>query len=749
MEEHELQAALSRHFGHETFREGQNEVIRAVLEGRDCLAVMPTGGGKSLCYQLPALLRDGVTLVVSPLIALMQDQVGALEARRIPATSISSALTGTQVSDRLRGMAAGRYRLVYVAPERFRSPSFLAALRGVRVSLFAVDEAHCVSMWGHDFRPDYLRLREALTLLGEPQVLALTATATPEVREDVTAQLGMGTAPRAPAEVVVRGFGRPGLTLAVSRPRSRDRKLQRLAAILRDHPVAIVYCATRKSVEWVARELHSGRLRCLPYHAGLPDDLRREAQERFTKGQVDVVVATNAFGMGIDRADVRAIVHWELPGSVEAYYQEAGRAGRDGKPARCEVLWSHADLRTQEFFQEGANPPPSLVEDVARLVRRAPLGVLLSAQDIADRMGQSRKVNGMAVDTALGLLERLGALGRLSNPEGPDAWEPGPDPEAPRPEDLARLEEKARRDRARLMRLVAYLGTQDCRHATILRYFGDPNSEGICLSRCDNCLGRAGAATVTVAGTGAGILAGALAPSPDEGFALGSPEGREPTEEEWLRIQKALSAVARLGGRFGRARVAQVLVGSRSQPVIQAGLDRIPSHGTLRGVTLDRVRDLLDALEDLGCLRTAGNEYPTLALTTLGAKVMRRQVALLVPWPASPTPPAPPVHGARSAGQASGGSSRRGGRAATAASEGLAPDPDPDPALFEALRAWRLTEARARGVPAYVVLTDRTLAELSRYRPRDATSLGTIKGIGPAKLAAYGEVLLDLLARQP
>ena len=296
--------ALERHFGFTGFLDGQEEVIREIVGGRDGLVVMPTGGGKSLCFQIPALCFDGVTLVVSPLIALMKDQVDALAGRGIDATVINSTLTWPEQRERLDGLREGRYKLVYVAPERFRAASFLDALRGVRIALFAIDEAHCLSQWGHDFRPDYLRLGKALEAIGRPQCVALTATATPIVREDILKTLGL----REPFERV-SGFARPNLSLAITAVEGAAQKDERLRSMIAAHKTGIVYCATRKKVEAVSETLASWGVKCVAYHGGMADSERERAQEVFIRRQADVAVATNAFGMGIDRPDVRFVVH--------------------------------------------------------------------------------------------------------------------------------------------------------------------------------------------------------------------------------------------------------------------------------------------------------------------------------------------------------------------------------------------------------------------------------------------------------
>jgi ATP-dependent DNA helicase RecQ len=714
-----LQAALGRHFGFSTFREGQEAVIEAVMAGRDCLAVMPTGGGKSLCFQLPAILRPGLTLVISPLIALMKDQVDGLVSSGIAATFVNSSLSAPERNQRLRDLSNRRYDLVYVAPERFRSPRFVEAVVAAGVDLFAVDEAHCVSMWGHDFRPDYLQLADVLPRLGQPQVLCLTATATPEVREDIIGQLALGVGPRSAPEVVVRGFARPTLTLAVSKVRGQDDKYRRTLDIAREHRTGIVYCATRKSVEKVSARLRGDGVRCVGYHAGMGDEIRRDTQERFVSGDVDVVVATNAFGMGIDRSDLRFIVHWEVPGSLEAYYQEAGRAGRDGDQAHCELLYNHADVRTQEFFNEGSNPPAGIVRglgrEVARLAGAGARGEPVDAATVFAELTTGGRANQMALETALGVLGRLDVVRRIPDPDGGVVLlTPGPAAVHIDDLDLDFLREKADRDQARLRRLLRFVNTKECRHATILRYFGDPSVAGVCGNRCDNCLRKSGVARVA---------------------------GREPTADEWIRIQKALSAVARLGGRFGQTRVAQVLAGSKDQAVLRSGLHQTSTYGLLADVPLKALRALLDSLEDAECIECVGDEYPTIRLTEYGGQVMRREtpVSLVLPEPALP-----PRRLAKT--QAKSGKKVRATLAQSVAEGAEFPaDAAQMARLADTLQTWRRGQAAARGKPAYTVFSNATLAEIARLRPTTDAALLAIKGIGPAKLTQYGDDLLALV----
>ncbi|MCL4152689.1 UNVERIFIED_CONTAM: hypothetical protein GTU68_009396, partial [Idotea baltica] len=329
---------LKEVFGFEDFLDGQEVVIGDILSGKDGSVVMPTGGGKSLCYQLPALCREGVTLVVSPLIALMKDQVDALVERDVAVTLINSTLSWPEQKERLDGMKRGDFRLVYIAPERFKATSFMEALKDVTIEMVAIDEAHCLSQWGHDFRPDYMRLGKALEALGRPQCVALTATATPIVREDIRKVLQL----REPFENI-SGFERPNLSFTVTAVEKVAQKYARLQKVLKAHKTGIVYCATRKKVEEVAETIHSWGLKCVAYHGGMSDQEREDTQNAFISKKADIAVATNAFGMGIDRSDVRFVVHFEIPGSVEAYYQEAGRAGRDGEASFCELLFNYAD----------------------------------------------------------------------------------------------------------------------------------------------------------------------------------------------------------------------------------------------------------------------------------------------------------------------------------------------------------------------------------------------------------------------
>ena len=350
-------SSLRRHFRHETFRPGQEQIVSAVLSGEDVLAVMPTGSGKSLGYQLPAVILPGTTLVVSPLISLMKDQVDELNRRGIPSGALHSMLSPPARRDVLRAASKGELRLLYVAPERFASEHFVELLHGLTVSRFVIDEAHCVSQWGHDFRPDYRRLKAAAAACRtiaagrRAPIAAFTATATSEVRDDIVALLGLES-PR----FIVAGFDRPNIFLRVEPILDEDDKHLLLPQLVRGRR-ALVYAATRRTTEEAAETLKDAGIGAAAYHAGLKDVERTRVQDAFAAGTLPIVCATNAFGMGIDRPDVESVVHFAIPGSVEAYYQEIGRAGRDGRPAAAILLWDYGDVSTRRFLIDAPKKP--------------------------------------------------------------------------------------------------------------------------------------------------------------------------------------------------------------------------------------------------------------------------------------------------------------------------------------------------------------------------------------------------------
>jgi RecQ family ATP-dependent DNA helicase len=468
--------ALLEHFGLESFRPGQREAVLAALAGRDSLVVMPTGGGKSLCYQLPGIASDELTVVVSPLIALMADQYRRLRSGGHPVAMIASGMPGGAVTRALADVRGGRARIVLCSPERFASAAFLEVLAERRVDLFVVDEAHCVSEWGHDFRPDYLRLRSVIDRLGSPTVMACTATATEQVAEEIIGRLGLSD-----PHVLRAGFDRPNLSfdvVALDGAGSKARKGMLLSMALSDPSMrpAIVYCGTRRDVEQVAEQLRSEGLLAVGYHAGMAPDERAAAQHRFMEGDAEIVAATNAFGMGVDKADVRSVVHWAIPKSVEAYYQEVGRAGRDGLPGRGILLSSRADLgRLINFINSDAVE----VADVLAFLRRleaAGGGGPMVVGALADR---DRVCLGIAERAGLCRLEPAHG-GRLSV----TLLESG---------GTARVASICRQARDRAWR--AYHAVEAfssaggaCRRRALLDHFGDSRPgapEGRCCDVCD------------------------------------------------------------------------------------------------------------------------------------------------------------------------------------------------------------------------------------------------------------------------
>ncbi len=464
---------LRRHFQFKSFRGRQQAVIEHLLGGGNALLIMPTGGGKSLCFQLPALTFQApgeLTLVLSPLIALMKDQVDQLTARGVDAAYINSSLDRQQREQRYRELAEGRFDLLYVAPERFRKPDFLEAIAQRRIRLLAVDEAHCISQWGHDFRPDYTRVAEFRERLGQPPTLAMTATATAAVQQDIIRQLGLE---RDDVLIFHEGIDRPNLSLDVEQVWDDDDKLRHILSTLAEHDPAtgagIIYFTLIRTLEAFSEELWKRRIPHRVYHGDLPRDQRRRVQNDFLHEQAGLILATNAFGMGIDREDIRFVLHAESPGSLESYYQEIGRAGRDGRPSRCLLLYDQRDLATQMQFVDWSNPDAAFYANVHRYLLERSDEVRAYGLEWLNKQLQAHGKHDHRLDTALGMLDRHGVIAGAQPPECYEVWRDE------LPEELMdeqRLQQKKVQDCEKLFALVEYVKTEAPRQAFINAYFG-------------------------------------------------------------------------------------------------------------------------------------------------------------------------------------------------------------------------------------------------------------------------------------
>ena len=576
---------LQQYFGYSSFREGQKQVIERVLSGHNTMCVMQTGGGKSICYQIPALVLEGTTLVVSPLISLMKDQVDVLLQMGISATYINSSLSYGETRSRIERLQKGEFKLLYVAPERLEDPDFIGVLKCLSIPLIAVDEAHCISQWGHDFRPSYRYIQNVMIeLTDEPVVLALTATATEQVRQDICDLLNIS-----PGNDVITTFARQNLAFKVLKGENYELFLKDYIE-KNQNEVGIIYAATRKNVDQLYEQLKQANISVGKYHAGLSNIERAKYQEEFLYDKVNVIVATSAFGMGIDKSNVRYVIHYQMPKNMESYYQEAGRAGRDGLDSECILFYRPGDVQVQRY--------------------------LIDQSSSQNRLGNE--------------LEKLQAM-------------------------------------------VDYCHTEGCLQTSILHYFGE--LETAHCDRCGNCTDTRARIDVTT------------------------------------DTQKVLSCVIRMGQRFGKIMIAQVLTGSNNKKVKDFGFQKLPTYGILSDKTAKEVNLFIEFLISEDYLAVEQGEFPTIKVAGKGRGVLQGQAQVF-----------------------------RKQQVETKQITKESP-------LFEDLRTWRRETAKAENVPPFVIFSDQTLWDICAKLPKTLNELLAVKGIGEQKKVKYGSHLLEVIEK--
>lgn len=709
----DAQQTLKRYFGYDAFRPGQERMVAAILSGSDALGVMPTGAGKSICYQVPALMLPGITFVVSPLVSLMGDQVRALKQAGARPSYLNSSLTQPQQNTVLRRAAEGQYQIMYVAPERLADPRFLAFAQqaaspgGIGVPLVAVDEAHCVSQWGQDFRPSYLQISDFIDALPQrPVVAAFTATATDRVRADIAQMLGL----RAP-ETVVTGFDRANLSFNVEElgDKAKAPWIVEYAAAHADES-GIVYCATRRAVDELsaelARELRPQGIGVARYHAGMSASDRAAAQEAFISDAAPLMVATNAFGMGIDKPNVRYVIHHNVPESIEAYYQEAGRAGRDGDPAACYLLWNGHDLGLRRYFIEQDPADDTLTPEEREFARQNRYRLLAQMEGYCQTTGCLREyiLRYFGDEGALGVGAVAGA-GAGASRAGVAAAGAGASGLAP-------------------------MGAAGARSGAVAGGAGT----------------RAGVAAATVAGVGVpGASAGATAvPVSGEHTGCGNCSNcltAFEVEDVTDVAREALHFVQATGGRFGKSLVADVLRGANTERIRQWHLDEEPAYGACAQESAARIKMVIDQLIGRGYLEQSQGRFPVVGLGARAAEALAEGGLGGSQAPFSFTIK-------RRASKRT--STRRAQRAVDLLRQEAALDSRPrvgdDAELFELLRGLRLELAREREVPPYIVCSDATLRGMCRRRPATREDLLEVSGIGEKKADEYGGAFLAEIA---
>jgi DNA topoisomerase-3 len=684
-----LRDLLRSAFRFDDFRPHQQAVCEEATRGGDVLLVMPTGAGKSLCYQLPGIARAGTTLVVSPLIALMEDQVAKLQAQGFRAERIHSGRERGESRAVCTAYLAGELDFLFIAPERLSVPGFPELLAKRKPGLIAVDEAHCISQWGHDFRPDYRMLGERLPALRPAPIIALTATATPLVQRDIVEQLGTPDATRS-----IHGFRRTNIAVEVVEmpPGERERATAKLLAAA-EHRPAIVYAPTRKKAESLAEKL-STKLSCAVYHAGISAGKRDCVQADFLSGRLEVIVATIAFGMGIDKADVRTVVHTALPGSVEGYYQEIGRAGRDGAPSRAVLLHSYADRRTHEWFLDRDYPDVEYLERVHAALREKPC----STDALRERVNGRRR---MSEDKLQKALEKLWIhRGARVTPEGDASLGSG--------DWKAAYQRQREHKEAQLAAIARYAERADCHMRKLVRHFGDQEDRGEPCGQCDVC-------------------------SPSTSVVL---RFREPSPTEAEAMQQILKALRERNGQS---------TGRLHLDTFGETLERSSFEGLL--ATLARAA-LLHLEDDAFDGEDGRIEYRRAFITT-GGRAAGDDALRGLDMVAPPRTRAKPrAGGSRTPKRAPRGASARGGSARRREPAKLDAAAAGAPAeLVEALRAWRLEKARVRRVPAFRILSDRTLLAIAAEIPRDEETLLAVHGMGPTLMRKYGKEILAITRR--
>ncbi|MFM2134180.1 MAG: hypothetical protein RL156_1461 [Bacteroidota bacterium] len=768
------EGVLREHFGYSSFRLGQAEIIESITTGHDTLAVMPTGGGKSLCYQIPALLSQGTALVISPLIALMKDQVDALKRARVPATEINSSLHIRELQQRMTNAKFGAYKLLYVAPERLESAQFLEQLREVNISFLAVDEAHCISEWGHDFRPSYRNIPEALATLARVPIIALTATATAEVRTDIVRSLSMND-----AATFVKGFDRPNLRYHTE---YCENKIARVAELVQQTPSGsvIIYAGSRRKVEETSEVLQRMGHAAGAYHAGMPDAQRKETQEKFLCGDVRVLAATSAFGMGVDKPDVRHVVHTELTLTLEAYYQEAGRAGRDGLESVCTALYHPRDRELQEYFLRNMYPAPEFVKSVYTYLydmAGVAVGSKAMAPVYADDTGIGNRLNMPApvVSGVLNVLERAqvirrgprNAQARLHLTADPERIREyfrhttnerravlemllrGVGPEALRASVSVDVQHLSRKHDIPFDACVEALRAFE--FARILRYEPASGSGGIVLMEMRASANRIpyDAKSLETRHTRAlekldevvrymetdeckrtvllryfddvvtepcGRCSSCIADKSGSTFAAAQPVS---TEEQQHAEEKILQAVAELGERFGRTTVAAVLVGESTSTVERFDLSRSTFFACLREQSVSSVVESIDRLIRSGVLSNGKGDRPVVSITAKGRLLLGEDV---------PAPLAMPV--------------AMTGRAAAEQSSTA------QNTLLGNLQRVRTELASRYSIPARSVATDEQLKALAENKPATPEECALIRGIGRVFLERYAREFLAVIGDQ-